>query len=709
LAINKKYQESANQYEKYSMLNPLDKRSASFAEAYEDETILLNKESRVNVAIANFNSGQSDFSPAFYKQGLVFVSNRSYSTAIKRTFEWDQTFFLNLYYINDTADIKKVNETDTADGKSKRRKIYYNDDDTRFTSNDTRTMGAISYKYVDTSNMFVTPEVIVNHFSKKIKTKYHEGPMTFTADQKTIIFTRNNYNKGRVRKSEDGINKLKLYTAHINDDGVWSNVKPLNINNNEYSVGHPALAAGDTVLYFVSDMPAGYGATDLYKSYWRDGKWSKPENLGPEINTKGKEQFPYIDKQGILYFSSDGHAGIGGLDLFSTSLAHIQIENMGIPINSSYDDFGITLDETCQNGFISSNRRRGVNDDDIYKMSLQKPLNFIIHIIDSATQELIAASSVIVADDNLEKIPVDSSLTGEFNAKLWNQTNYSFDAEALSYIGKKITLTTDIKSPILIVPLVKLLEGCIVAGTITDKETKLPIAGAHIFITDKKTKDTLYNFITSDNGKYRFAGLKGRSHYDIAVGKKGYFTKPSIVLSTIDSECLSAQLKEYDYLRDFVLEQIIVGKAIKIDNIYFDLSKYNIRKDAAKELDKIVKLMLDNPDIVIELSSHTDCRASYIYNMTLSDNRAKSSASYIIGKSIPGNRITGKGYGETKLVNDCACEGKVVSRTCSEEEHQANRRTEFQVTGFLSDANTKILNDGKGTTPTSVPLPNNNE
>jgi outer membrane protein OmpA-like peptidoglycan-associated protein len=151
-----------------------------------------------------------------------------------------------------------------------------------------------------------------------------------------------------------------------------------------------------------------------------------------------------------------------------------------------------------------------------------------------------------------------------------------------------------------------------------------------------------------------------------------------------------------------------LGKAIKIENIYFDLAKYNIRKDAAKELDKIVKLMVDNPDIIIELSSHTDCRASYAYNMKLSDNRAKSSAAYIISKGIPETRITGKGYGETMLVNDCACEGKIVARTCSEEEHQANRRTEFKVTGFLSDTNTQLLNDGRGTTPSAVPLPTPN-
>ncbi len=706
LAINKKYAESAIQYERYARLNPADKRSKAFSEVYQDETILINKQTKVNVALVNFNSGQSDFSPTFYKKGVVFVSNRSYSTAIKRTFEWDQTAFLDLYYVKDTSDIKKVNQTDTAAGKSSRKKIYYNDDDTRFTSNDSRTMGYIGYKYVDTSNMFVTPDIVVEQFSRKIKTKYHEGPLTFSADQKTIIFTRNNYNKGWARKSDDGVNMLKLYSAQIDDAGNWTNVHPLNINNNNYSVGHPTLAAGDTILYFVSDMPGGIGGADIYKSYWRDGKWSTPENLGRPINTEGNELFPYIDKEGTLYFSSSGHPGIGGLDIFKTSLTNPNIENLGIPMNSNYDDFGVALDQNASQGYFSSNRRRGINDDDIYKVSLIKQKKFTIKIVDSLTNEPIASSTVNVTDIGTSlPVSVDSATIGTFDAQLWHDANYTSSAVANRYVPKVISFTADERNPTIIIPLVRMVEGCIVAGTITDKDTKLPVAGARVVIIDKASRDTVYDYKVGENGQYRYAALKGNKAYDIDVSREGYFNKPATQLNTNGNQCLSAEIREYDYRRDFVLEQIIVGRAIKIDNIYFDLAKYNIRTDAAKELDKIVKLMNENPDIIIELSSHTDCRASYQYNMTLSDNRAKSSASYIISKGISANRITGKGYGETKLVNDCACEGKEISRVCTEEEHQANRRTEFQVTGFLSDKNTSILNQGKGETPTSVPLP----
>ena len=206
LAIRKKYKQSAEQYERYARLTPNSKRGKSFSEAYQGTNSIINKETKSIISLANFNSGQSDFSPAFYKKGLVFVSNRSYHTAVKRTFEWDQTSFLDLYFVPDTSSIQTVKQ-DTAKGKSERKKIIYNDDDTRSTSNDSRTMGYIGYKYADTSGMFVTAAVVVNPFSKKIQTKYHEGPVTFSADQKTIIFTETTITKA----ARIDPNKVSIY------------------------------------------------------------------------------------------------------------------------------------------------------------------------------------------------------------------------------------------------------------------------------------------------------------------------------------------------------------------------------------------------------------------------------------------------------------------------------------------------------------------
>jgi outer membrane protein OmpA-like peptidoglycan-associated protein/tetratricopeptide (TPR) repeat protein len=704
LAVNKKYDESLVYYRKYAAMRPDDARGQAFVKAYSNMDDFYKDSTRRNVQLANFNSGQSDFSPAYYKKGLVFCSNRMMGTNVKRVFEWNQSAFLDLYYIADTASIKPVS-IDTANAYVKKRKIKRNDDDTYETPNDTKVAGFTTYNYLDTSGLFETTPVVVEHFSKKLESKYHEGPLSFFKNQDSVIFTRNNYNNGKYREGDDGINKLKLYSS-VYKDGAWRNVTSLPFNNNNYSVGHPALVPGDSVMYFVSDMPGGLGGTDIYKVSYSNGVWSVPVNVGAPINTAGNESFPYVDALGDLYFASDGHPGLGGLDIFTTPLSKINIRNMGYPVNSSYDDFGIALDKTTATGFFSSNRRRGFSDDDIYSVGLEKPMAFIVQVMDSATNRLIPLAKALITDAaTKERQATDSSRTGRYNAALWNHLAYNIAASADGYDPRSVSVVTDISNPVITIKLVKLIEGCIVAGTITDKDTKLPVAGAQLVIYDRQTKDTVYNITVGDDGKYRFVSLKANRMYDMSVSSQGYFNKPAIQLSTKGAKCLSAIEREYDYLRDFQLEQIIVGKAIKIDNIYFDLNKYEIRKDAAKELDKIVALMKENPDIIIELGSHTDCRSSYQYNMTLSDNRAKASAAYIVTKGIAVERITGKGYGETKLVNDCACEGKVVSRVCTDAEHQANRRTEFQVIGFLSDKNTQILNGGRGETPSSVPEP----
>jgi len=683
LATNGKYAEAQQYYKRYAELKPFDSRGKTIADAYAGK-VLFESHSEYRVDIANFNSGQSDFSPVFYKNGLIFCSNRNYSTSVRRLFEWDQSSFLNLYYISDTSKISMAAKTDTAAGSARRRVVYYNDDDTRTTSNDTRTMGVVGHKYIDTTGMFVTAAVLVEPFSGKLNTKYHEGPAVFTRDQKTIYFTRNNYYHGRARKSEQGVTNLEIYTAHFKD-GVWSNGKPLNINNNDYSIGHPALAKGDTVLYFVSDMPGGIGGTDIYRSYLREGKWSTPENLGRPVNTEGNELFPYFDSRNNLYFASDGHPGLGGLDIFRASLSDYSVVNPGAPLNSSYDDFGIALNEDAATGYMSSNRRRGVNDDDIYCITIPYAAPFTIQVVDSSSGAPIANAAISLNDAVSHAVCEYKTLgDGTFSASLNETKSYTIAASAGFYTPKTITAVARYDRSTIIVPLVKMPEGCTVAGTILDKDSRLPVAGARIVIFDKTSRDTVYDYTVGETGAYQFSGLKPRHEYDMDVSRSGYFNKPATRLVTSAEKCLTANGKEFNYRQDFDLEKIIIGKAIKIENIYFNLAKYNIRSDAAKELDKIVKLMQENPDIIIELSSHTDCRASAQYNMTLSDNRAKASANYIISKGISPDRIIGKGYGETKLVNNCACESKQVV-TCTEEQHQANRRTEFKVTGFLDE------------------------
>lgn len=705
LSVNKKYEQASQNYARYSILKSNDSRGQAFINAYGNLPNFYRDSNNIHIKLLNINSGQSDFSPAYYKRGLIFCSNRNEGQIVKRVFEWNQSAFLDLYYLSDTAKIKTAREATDSTINYQKRKQHTNDDDTYETSNDSKTAGYTNFNYKDTSGMFTKPEVTITRFSKTLLSKYHEGPLAFFSNQDSLIFTRNNYHEGKYKESTDGVNKLKLYSAtYKNNDSTWKNIKGLPFNNDNYSTGHPTIAPGDSVLYFISDMPGGIGGTDIYKSTYRNGNWSVPENLGSPINTEGNEMFPFIDNESNLYFASDGHPGLGGLDLFKTTLAKgAIIRNLGYPANSSFDDFGMIFNPKTNFGYFSSNRRRGSGDDDIYSIRLSK--QFYVEVVDSHTNELISIANIDVSGPPTAAPPtIDTLHTGQFVAGFTNGYTYHIDAVADQYAPNSITAEADENNPVITIKLVKMKPGCIVAGTITDKDSKEPIPSAQILIIDLTENDTAYNFTVKENGKYRYIALKANHSYSMDVSCRGYFNKPAIILNTNDNKCISALEREYDYLRNFELEKIVLGKAIKIDNIYFDLAKYNIRPSAAKELDKIVNLMVENPDIIIELSSHTDCRASYKYNMTLSDNRAKASADYIISKGISVARITGKGYGETKLVNDCACEDKIISRVCTEEEHQANRRTEFQVTGFLSDKNARMLNNGKGEVPTSVPV-----
>jgi outer membrane protein OmpA-like peptidoglycan-associated protein len=680
LAMNGHYEDALNWFEKANTLSASD-HTKEMIHAYQNIKQFHSGASHKEVRLANINSERAEFSPMFYKDGLLFCSNRTSSDLVKRVSEWDQMPFTNIFYISDSTQVKEATGSDTI-------KIVYNDDNTYETSNDTKIGGfhSFSYNERDTNIAHVKPTLGATKYSA-LCSRDHDGPFSFFHGQDSLILTRTNKNK-----ANDGTYRIALYKA-VNKNGKWKVGEPLDFIDNNVSYANPALSPDNKVLYFVSDQKGGMGGTDIYKSVYTNGTWSKPENMGKPINTEGNEQFPYIDTMGVLYFSSDGHPGLGGLDLFM--FTNGKVENMGYPINSSYDDFGMTLDNTCGRGFLSSNRRRGFSDDDIFILKMDPKAPLQIRVVDSSSQELIpwAKDSVGVLLSG-EMIQQDSSATGSFTVVAWDGEVYSITANAQGYRTKTLEVKMDVKQPVVVVPLVK--EGCSVGGVVIDKDTRVPVPSALVVICDTLSQDTLYRVYVGADGAYSYANLKSNRVYAVSVRKEGYYVKrPYYINTQINDQCLIPVDTGYNYNHDFELEQIILGKAIKIDNIYFALGSAKINKSSALELDKIVELMQGNPDIVIELSSHTDCRGYAKSNLTLSDKRAKSSADYIISKGIAAERIIGKGYGETRLLNDCGCEGKKVTRKCTESEHAINRRTEFQVTGFLSKDTNKKLRSGE--------------
>ncbi|MBL0047189.1 MAG: OmpA family protein [Bacteroidetes bacterium] len=412
---------------------------------------------------------------------------------------------------------------------------------------------------------------------------YHEGPATFNKTGDEMYFTRSNYFKKKLKASSKSENNLKIFKAKL-VNGKWEGNEEMPFNSDEYSVGHPSLSADGKTLYFTSDMPGGKGSSDIYFSKWEGAKWSKPENMGPEINTSGKESFPYVhDEDSSFYFSSDGNLSLGGLDIFKCKWdgSHwSNPENIKAPLNSQKDDFALSIKSDGKGGYLSSNRG---GEDRIYEWA---PIP-----------------------------PVEPVYTTE--------------------------------------------------GVITDKATGKPLPGAKVVF--KNMDEGTEEFVIADeNGKYKYT-IKPNTHYDIVASKDLYFVKKDKVFVP------KSKLGE-SITKDLALEPIIIDKPIVIENIYYDVAKWDIRPEAALELDKLVQFLKDNAKINIELSSHTDCRASNQYNLTLSEKRAKSAVDYLISKGIEAARLKAKGYGETKLLNKCA-----DGVTCTDEEHQMNRRTEIKV------------------------------
>ena len=414
-----------------------------------------------------------------------------------------------------------------------------------------------------------------------INGKFHEGPVTFSEDQKTIYFTRSNYIDRKMELNDERENNLKIYSSKL-VQGNWSELSEFPFNSDDYSVGHPCLASASNEMFFISDMPGGLGGTDIYKSKLINGKWSQPENLGDKVNSTGNEMFPFMDESNNrLYFSSDAHNTMGGLDVFMTYYKGndwSSPQNMNYPINSTKDDFGFIYNSDSRKGFLSSSRS---DNDKIYEV------------------------------DNFDPT---------FN----------------------------------------------LIGFTHEKGTMKPIEDVEVEIIDKE--DLKLMSAKSDESGGFIVGLSPEKEYSILCTKPGFYSLTDVVAT-------KGYRYSKDFYADFEIEWIEIDAPIVLENIYYDFDLAHIRPDAALELDKLVKLLNENPMIDIEMGSHTDLRGTEEYNFNLSDDRAHSAVQYLIRAGIAESRLSYRGYGEAVPRNHCR-EGV----ECSDEEHEWNRRTEFKVT-----------------------------
>lgn len=435
-------------------------------------------------------------------------------------------------------------------------------------------------------------------YDANVNSKFHEATPVFTKDGNTMYFTRNNYLDGKKGKDANKVTLLKIYKATLVNNR-WTNVTELPFNSNNFSTAHPALSPDEQTLYFASDRPGTIGQSDLYKvAINSNGTFGEPINLGVEINTEGRETFPFVTKDNQLYFASDGHPGLGGLDIFTSKINNDgsfgEVENDGAEVNSPKDDFGYYRDSEINKGFFSSNRDGGLGSDDIYKF---------------------------ISKDKCKQ-----------NLK----------------------------------------------GIVTDRATGEALAGVRLILLNKQYK--VIAETTSDASGYYAFDVNCRKTYHIRANKKDYTSKETKLRTPeVTGETkLDIQL-ESTICRVAVGDDL--GKCFGIKMIYFDLDKSNIRKEAALDLAKILDVLIQNPTMKLDIRSHTDCRQTAKYNMALSDRRAKATIAWLVSKGIDSSRLTGRGYGESQLINDCGCEPTNASN-CTEEQHQMNRRSEFIITAL---------------------------
>lgn len=611
-----KYELAKKYYEKYAEDNPTDSRPKRISEGLVNLGSYFRDTASFSIINIEINTPFADFSPIWYKNnGIAFVSSRTESKKTDNRWSGGQSF-LDLY---------------KADFDTLKKK-------------------------------FGQPEL----FKGKVISDYHEGPMAFDSSFTKIVFTRNNLIK-KTKTSESGIIKLNLFESTITND-VFDKPKRLPFNSPEYSCGHPTLTKDGNLLIFASDMPGGKGGQDLYYSEFSGGTWGEPVNLGADINTEGDEVFPFLHEDGTLYYASDGLAGLGNLDVYAAKKTADKQwgfpKNIGAPINSQYDDFAFIYNKDKNSGFFTSNRPNGKGDDDIYFFDNRQFL-LKVYVYDKLTGEPISGSMVRLAENGDTLITQNTDEKGYTIFKTPKGPEYTFKASKDGYKDNYVTFDSGNSATDTVkIPLMR--NGFILEALVVDKTTQQPIDAAVVLVKNDKTKDVDSSKVTGLNGKaYPF--ILANNNYTIKADKFGYFLVSPVNISTFNVQGDTIKVK-------LELSYLAAGAIVKLENIYYDFDKSNIRKDAAEELDRLVEIMEKYPQMKIEMRSHTDSRGSDAYNMKLSQNRATSAAKYLVKKGIKQTRIAYKGYGETLPVNNCTND-----YPCSEAEHQLNRRTEFKV------------------------------
>lgn len=636
----------------------------------------LNEIKLVNCS--EINTEYLEFSPSFYQNGIVYITNPT--TAGPKDSKIGETFF----------------------------QMYFSEFDGQGLPTES------------------------DNFSVQMDTRVHEGQVTFNRTFDQMYFSRNNLKRNSTKAAETGIVNMQVFESKKTFFD-WEVPLKLPISNKEYNVMHPTLSPNGERMYFTSDMPGSRGGTDIYVVSKVGEDWGDPVNMGPEINTDKNEAFPFIHESGTLFFASLGHKGMGGYDVFRVSVDGTRVmggvENLGEPINSKEDDFGLILNAEGNRGYLTSARPGGAGRDDIYMfdgfIAAPKMLSSIIRVYDAETKDRIEGAEIRVFENTSEGLVSGGELydvvvlpatagsddlvlklvrkntsdlgdadmlsngEGESPYDMQSGKNYIFFVTKDGYTSNELNYSTIGKEGEQIVEIPLSKERCAqVTGQVKNASTGAGIANAVVRMNSscggqeefiQTDGNGNFNSCLPPNCTYTFIGEKsgfssGTSNLGVSPGSSGLNTV--INLSPLAPAVVNTN-------------PFPVGTVIVFEKIYYDFNKSAIRTGAARELDEAVRIMQSYPSINIQLISHTDSRGGNAYNQKLANSRAESAKRFMVSRGVAPSRISTLGMGENQLRNGCA-----DGVNCSEEEHQYNRRTELKVVSISENVRVEYGNRG---------------
>jgi len=606
-----RYEEARSWYNIYNVEVPEDSRSVRKKKGIANMPFLIRDSLAMHIENLPVNSAFDELASTFYNHGILFLSSRETQSFV------DQDYLRNENLLD-----------------------FY-------------------YSAYDSTAGWSTAKLVNNG----LNTPYHEGPLALFHGKDKLILTRSNLDHKKPLRNTGGLTQVQLFLFEKQDDH-WKSLGPLAFENKEYSFAHPSLSDSNDTLYFSSDVEGGLGGNDLYYSVRLEDHWSDPENLGPHINTEGDEMYPFVigDR---LFFASNGHSGLGGLDIYKAKLINGKatgVVNLGVPVNSPYDDFAYSINLSTLTGTFTSNRPGGQGEDDIYQFTYRnQALNgFVAEApdgtpINGALIELLHGANVIATttSDSLGRFHFLLPLHDRFSIQISKEDYESPAPVSVSSALPRIDLDT------LKIALTKF--KLFAQGRILNNETQQVMPDVRVIIRNA-TDNEFDTLITDHSGLYRFI-LKPQKEYNIWAGKRGYLVR-GVDINTM-------KISEGVILNDIVLELEYSKKNV----VHFAFDKYDLSKESKIILDRVVRAMLNTPNRLI-ISAYADARGTKEYNQTLSDRRAETVLNYFISKGFNKSRITARGFGETLMLNRC-----IDGVNCQEIEHSQNRRAEIKIKG----------------------------